>query len=65
MTDHPPIHSAKGVEYWDETLQEYILDAAPHPNTIPIENRIREPWMGPLPSGEGDTNDETINDEQG
>ncbi len=27
--DHPPIHEPKGVSYWDEGLQEYILDPTP------------------------------------
>ena len=26
---HPPIHAPEGVSYWNEDLQEYVLDPTP------------------------------------
>ena len=45
MNDHPPIHSVKGVEYWDEGLQEYILDPTPDINTRPAEKDRTQPFV--------------------
>lgn len=49
MSDHPPIHSPKGVEYWDEGLQEYILDETPDINLRPApEFRTKEFRVQPM-----------------
>ena len=41
--EHPPIHSAKGVEYWDENLKEYILDPTPDMHEYPPAD-IKKGW---------------------
>jgi len=47
QSDHPPIHSPKGVEYWDEDLQEYFLDPTPDIHSRSDTPRVVEPWMKP------------------
>jgi len=44
MGDHPPIHKPEGVSYWDETLEEYVLDPTPDMHTPPPSN-IKKGWM--------------------
>ena len=46
--DHPPIHSVKGVEYWDENLQEYILDPTPDMHLEPGPD-VKKGWQPVIP----------------
>ncbi len=43
MTKRPPIHKPKGVFYWDEDLQEYLLDPTPDMHTPPPDD-IKQGW---------------------
>lgn len=52
-TDHPPIHSPKGVKYWDKDMQEYILDPTPDINLRPPEEfRTKEFHRNPTTTKE-------------
>jgi hypothetical protein len=53
-----PIHKVEGVYYWEVGLDDYILDPSPSPFTNSTAPKIRESWMGPLPSEEGEITDE-------
>jgi hypothetical protein len=49
MSEHPPIHEARGVSYWDVELGEYILDPTPDINTRPPEEfRTKEFKSNPI-----------------
>ncbi len=49
MSEHPPIHSPKGVEYWDGNMQEYVLDPTPDIFTRPAEEfRTKEFKRNPV-----------------
>lgn len=53
MKDHLPLHSPKGVEYWDEGLKEYILDPTPDINLRPAEEfRTKEFRTNPVTTKE-------------
>lgn len=47
-TDRSPIHSVRGVEYWDENLQEYILDPTPDMHERPPAD-IQKGWQPVIP----------------
>ena len=44
MDNHPPIHTVKGVSYWDENLQEYVLDPSPDMHTRPPAD-VKKGWQ--------------------
>ncbi len=49
MSENPPIHSPKGVEYWDSDMQEYVLDPTPDIFTRPAEEfRTKEFIRNPV-----------------
>ncbi len=53
MSKHPPIHSPKGVEYWDGNMQEYVLDPTPDINLRPApEFRTKEFTRNPVTTKE-------------
>lgn len=48
-TNYAPIHSPKGVAYWDGNMQEYILDPTPDINSRPAEEfRTKEFTSNPV-----------------